>query len=213
MPASGASPALRPASPALRSTPARPAGEPGCAAADTAADRATPARSATGRCAAGARHRPAARPATARRNCARPRRRRPQRRDSSTPCRESRSSAASISPRVVRRQHAGPGERTRPRQAPVTSSSKSRRSKRNEEPHSNAAASGAVSNRPDQSVVIASLSVGHCDVGQAFRAASLGRQSETLISRPSVIDRSPASRRDGIGEGRLTADDTAIAFE
>ena len=37
---------------------------------------------------------------------------------------------------------------------PVTSSSNRRRSKRNEAPNSNAAASGAVSKRPDQSVVI-----------------------------------------------------------
>ena len=93
-----------------------------------------------------ARRRRAARPAAARRSCGRPRRGRRR-----TPGRSGRDRGASAAPlrsgapRRARARRRCASARAHAR-LPVTSSSKSRRSKRNEAPNSKAAASGAVSN-------------------------------------------------------------------
>ena len=131
----------------------RPLQAPESGGAGTAAGRATPVRCATGQCAAGVRHRRRARPAAARRSCGhlRPRRRRTP--DWSAPVSRISPSAASICAASSGvRTPAAESARAQAR-LPVTSSSKRRRSNRNDAPNSNAAASGAVSKRPDHKVV------------------------------------------------------------
>ena len=167
-----------------------PAAAAECGGAGRGADRATPARCATGRCAGGGRRRRAARRAAARRSCARPRRRpstnagfvaaalEDRRR---APLRSARASSAVSTPASrSARAHA---------RLPVTSSSNSRRSKRNDAPNSNAAASGAVSNRPDQRFVIS-------------------RQSSVVSVRRWRARSSCASARPS-----TSADDVAVALE
>ena len=63
--------------------------------------------------------------------------------------RESRCRARLDAASLVAAEHAGARSARAQARLPVTSSSKSRRSKPNDEPHSNAAASGAPSKRPD----------------------------------------------------------------
>ena len=84
---------------------------------------------------------------------------------------------------------------------PVTSSSNRRRSKRNDEPNSNAAASGAVSKRPDHRVVISLQSPVVESVGQVRRSSPASTRAaaapQSAVVRSGLTTRMIAGAVDG----------------
>ena len=148
------------------------------------------------RCAAGGRHRRRARRARARRTRARLRRRAPRLTNAGSADARSRivREPAVDRRRVGGRQHAGARQRLPPtRRLPRTSSSNSRRSKRNDEPNANSSASGSPANRPDQRCAISDH--------RSLRS-SAGRSAAEIVSRRRAIH--APCRRSAIGERRPT---------
>ena len=97
-----------------------------------------------------------------------------------------RSSATSICrPRRAAARRRAPSARAHAR-LPVTSSSNRRRSKRNDAPNSNAAASGAASNRPDHRVSSGSRGMVRCDPSESCLVSSCVR-FETLRQRGGAL--------------------------
>ena len=173
---------LPPAPPGRRRRLRSRAGAAECGAAGTAADRAKPARCANVPYAADGRRRRSARRAGARRSCGHPHRRPTTKAGSDVrlleQCRERRFDLTALPRRSGRRPCASARAHAR---LPVTSSSNRRRSKRNEAPKSNAAASGAASKRPDHKLVISRQSQSQSSVVSRLLSRE---QSCVRVGRP-----------------------------